>query len=74
LLERASFICQSSSQREKRTSFPKGGRKVNSVQKCVHMHVNAKMIPVETVPWIGGEGIKGSIGKGEFKYVLVHTL
>jgi hypothetical protein len=24
---------------------------------CVHMHVNAKMIPVETVPGIWGEGV-----------------
>jgi hypothetical protein len=27
----------------------KRGRRVNMVQKCVHRHVNAKMIPVETV-------------------------
>jgi hypothetical protein len=27
----------------------KGGRKVNIVQKCVHMYVNAKMIAVETI-------------------------
>jgi hypothetical protein len=28
----------------------KEGRRVNIVQKCVHMHINVKMIPVETVP------------------------
>jgi hypothetical protein len=28
----------------------KGGRRVNIVQKCVHIYVNAKMIPVETIP------------------------
>jgi hypothetical protein len=28
----------------------KGGWRVNMVQKCVHMHVNAKMIHVETIP------------------------
>jgi hypothetical protein len=26
---------------------------------CVHMYVNAKMIPVETIPGIGGGGVKG---------------
>jgi hypothetical protein len=26
----------------------KGSRRVNTVQKCVHMYINAKMIPVET--------------------------
>jgi hypothetical protein len=25
---------------------------------CVHMYVNGKMIPVETVPGIGGRGDK----------------
>jgi hypothetical protein len=28
---------------------------------------NAKMIPVETVPGIGGGGMKDSSGGGEFK-------
>jgi hypothetical protein len=28
----------------------KGYRRVNMVQKCVHMYINAKMIPVETFP------------------------
>jgi hypothetical protein len=28
----------------------KGERRVKMLKKCVHIHVNAKMIPVETVP------------------------
>jgi hypothetical protein len=39
----------------------KGGRRVNVIQKCVHMYVNAKMIPTETVPGVG-EGDKESRG------------
>jgi hypothetical protein len=38
------------------------------------MHVNAIMIAVETIPGIGGGGIKGSGGEGEFKYDIVDTL
>jgi hypothetical protein len=37
----------------------KGGRRVNTVQKCIHMHINAEMIPVETIPGIRGEQDKG---------------
>jgi hypothetical protein len=44
------------------------------VQKSVHMHVSAKIISVETVPWIRGGVIKGSGGKGELKYDIVDTL
>jgi hypothetical protein len=32
----------------------KRGRKVNMVQIYGHMYVNVKMIPVETVPGMGG--------------------
>jgi hypothetical protein len=32
------------------------------------MYVNAKMIPVETVPGTGGGGMKESSAGGEFKY------
>jgi hypothetical protein len=32
------------------------------------VYVNAKMIPVETVPGIGGVGVKDSSGRGEFEY------
>jgi hypothetical protein len=28
-------------------------------KKCVHMHVHAKMIPVETIPWM-------AVDKGEW--------
>jgi hypothetical protein len=38
------------------------------------MYVNAKIIPVETVPGIGGEGMKESRGGGEFKYDTFDTL
>jgi hypothetical protein len=37
------------------------------------MYVNAKMIPAETVPGIGGGGWKSSEG-GEFKYDISATL
>jgi hypothetical protein len=30
----------------------KEGRKVNVVQNCVHTYVDAKLIPVETIPGI----------------------
>jgi hypothetical protein len=42
--------------------------------KCVHMLVNAKMIPVKTVPGIGGERMQESSGGGEFKYDIFDTL
>jgi hypothetical protein len=39
------------------------------------MYVNAKIIPAETIPRMGGRGNKESSGKGEFKYdVFVNTL
>jgi hypothetical protein len=37
------------------------------------MYVNAKMIPVVTIPLVEG-GIKGSGGGGEFKYDVVDML
>jgi hypothetical protein len=52
----------------------KGGRRVDMVQKCVHMYVNAKMIPVETITGIKGGGHKKSGERGEFKYDIVDTL
>jgi hypothetical protein len=38
------------------------------------MYVNAKMIPVETIPGIWRVGIKESDGGGEFKYDVCDTL
>jgi hypothetical protein len=35
----------------------------------VYRYVNAKMIPVETVPGIGGEGMKESGEGGKVKYI-----
>jgi hypothetical protein len=37
------------------------------------MYVKAKMIPVETVSGIGGEGIKENGGGDEFKYDMFET-
>jgi hypothetical protein len=48
----------------------KGGRR----EKCVHIYVNAKMTPVETIPGIGKGGIKENIRGGEFKYNIFDTL
>jgi hypothetical protein len=31
-------------------------------------HVNGKMIPVETIPGMGGKGVKKNDRGGEFKY------
>jgi hypothetical protein len=47
------------------------GRKENTVQIRVHIDVNAKMIPVETIP---EESIKENGGVGEFKYDIFDTL
>jgi hypothetical protein len=38
------------------------------------MYVNAKMIPVETVPRIGVGGMMESNGGGDFKYDIFNTL
>jgi hypothetical protein len=44
-----------------------------SYKQCVHMYVNAKVIPVETSRnWEGG--MKESSGRGEFKYDIYDTL
>jgi hypothetical protein len=45
----------------------KGGRSMNTVQKCVHMYVNVKMIPVKIVLRIREGGIKESSEGGELK-------
>jgi hypothetical protein len=38
------------------------------------MYVNAKMIPVETVPGIRRRGVKDNCGGGEVKYDISDTL
>jgi hypothetical protein len=38
------------------------------------MYVNAKLIPVDTIPGIEGEGIKESGGGDELKYDIFDTL
>jgi hypothetical protein len=38
------------------------------------MYINAKMIPVETVPEIRGAGIGNSSGRKEFKCNIFDTL
>jgi hypothetical protein len=38
------------------------------------MYVNGKMIPVETIPGRGEEGIKENGGGNVFKYDIVHIL
>jgi hypothetical protein len=38
------------------------------------MYVNAKMIPVETIPGMGEGRIKERSGGGEFKYGMFDTL
>jgi hypothetical protein len=50
------------------------GKRVNMVQKCRYMYVNAKMIPVETIPRMGEGGIKKHSGGGEIKYDIFDTL
>jgi hypothetical protein len=38
------------------------------------MYINAKMIPVETIPGIREGGMKENNGGGEFKYDLFDTM
>jgi hypothetical protein len=41
---------------------------------CVHMYVNGKMIPVETIPRMRKGQIKENDGGGEFKYDIFDIL
>jgi hypothetical protein len=53
----------------------KGVKRVSMLQKlCIHVCVNAKMIPVETIPGIGGREIKESSERSKFKYDIFDTL
>jgi hypothetical protein len=52
----------------------KGGRRVSTVQKYVHMYISEKMIPVDTVLGMEREGDKGEWWRGECKYDIFDTL
>jgi hypothetical protein len=43
------------------------------VDICVHIYVNGKMIPVETVPGMGVV-VKENVGGGKFKYDIFDVL
>jgi hypothetical protein len=49
------------------------GKGVGVPKMCTDV-LNAKMIPVETIPRIGGKGIKESGGGDEFKYNIFYIL
>jgi hypothetical protein len=52
----------------------KGCRRVNMVEiLCIHV-CKGKMRPVETIPGMGGEGIKKNAGGGKFKYDILDIL
>jgi hypothetical protein len=54
-----------------------GGKEVGRriwYKKCIHMYVNAKMIPVQTIPGIKGGSMKESCGGGELKYDISDIL
>jgi hypothetical protein len=44
------------------------------LKSTVYTCVNAKTRSVETIPGIGGRGIKESSGGGEFKYDIFYSL
>jgi hypothetical protein len=46
----------------------KGYRRVTMVEYYVLTYENGKMRPVETIPEMGGGGIKENDGGGEFNY------
>jgi hypothetical protein len=52
----------------------RGGRRMSMVQKHAYIFINAKMIPVETVPGIWEGRVKENGGRGEFKYDIFDTL
>jgi hypothetical protein len=39
------------------------GRKLNTLQKCIHKYINSKMISIETTPGMGGGKINESGGE-----------
>jgi hypothetical protein len=54
--------------------YKNGYRKVSTVQKCVHMYVNAKMKPVETTSGRGWRATKENVRGVEFMYDIFDTL
>jgi hypothetical protein len=53
----------------------KGCRRANMVQKNVYIHVYKwKVVSVETIPGMGGGGMKENGGRGEFKYDIFDIL
>jgi hypothetical protein len=54
-----------------------GGKEVGRriwYKKCIHMYVNAKMIPVQTIPGIRGGRTKENGGGEECTYGIFDTL
>jgi hypothetical protein len=49
-------------------------KRVNMGKYCVHMYINGKMIPVETVPGMGRREIKENGEGDEFKYDIFDIL
>jgi hypothetical protein len=47
---------------------------VNMVEYYVLIYENGKMRPVETIPGMGGGGIKENDGGGEFNYDILQEL
>jgi hypothetical protein len=48
--------------------------RMNIVHNCVHRYVNGRIISVETVPGMGGEGMRENGGEGDFKYDIFDIL
>jgi hypothetical protein len=49
----------------------KGCKRMNMVECSILMCENGKMRPVETIPGMGGSGIKKNNGRGEFNYDIM---
>jgi hypothetical protein len=50
------------------------GRRMNTCNQCIHIYVDAKRIPAETVAGIRGGGMKDSSEGNEFKCDIFDTL